>query len=151
MGVTSEMFIQMQDALVNDISRVENGEVHLLEATIELRKQKAFHEQMIENIKSFESENFNEIEVQAKEYQNEYKGSTFEFRNGRKTFDFKGIEEVEIAKDNAKEIEAKYKAAWEMKQKGLAPVDEDTGEVLQVPTVKYGKSVMVVKLPKNAN
>lgn len=148
MGATNEMFIQMQDALVNDLNKIKNGEVHLLQATIELRKQRVFHEEMIEEIKAFESENYNEIEAEAKEYQNEYGGASFEFRNGRKTFDFNGIEEIKEAKEHAKKVESKYKSAWEMKQKGLAPVDEETGEVLQVPTVKYGKSVMIVKLPK---
>lgn len=148
MGATSELFIQMQDKFINTCNNVENGNIELLEGVIEMRKQKAFHEQMIKDINAFEYENYNEIESSAKEHQNEFRGVKFEFRGGRKTFDFKGIEEVQIAKDNAKEIEQKYKTAWEMKQKGFAPVDEETGEILKLPNVKFGKSIMVVKLPK---
>lgn len=148
MGAISELYIQMQDEFINTCDNVENGNIELLEAVIEMRKQKAFHEQMIKDINEFEAQNYNDIENSAKDYQNEFRGVKFEFRGGRKTFDFKGIEEVQIAKDNAKEIEQKYKTAWEMKQKGFAPVDEETGEVLQIPIVKYGKSSMIVKLPK---
>lgn len=148
MGATSELFLQIQDEFVNTCDNVENGNTELLEAVIEMRKQRAFHEQMLKDISSFESEYLNEIENSAKEHQNEFKGAKFEFRAGRKTFDFSGIEEVKIAKQNAKEIESKYKTAWELNQKGTSALDEDTGEILQIPSVKYGKSSMVVKLPK---
>lgn len=148
MGATSELFIQMQDELVNTINQVESGDIEVLDAVIKMRKQKAFHEEMLKEIAHFENEKFNEIELEAKEYQNEFRGAKFEFRNGRKTFSFKGIDEVEKATKDLKSVKDKYQSAWEMKQKGLAPVDEDTGEVLQLPTVSYGKSSMVVKLPK---
>lgn len=148
MGATSELFIQMQDQLVNTINQVENGDIQVLDAVIEMRKQREFHEQMLKEISHFESENYNEIELEAKEHQNEFRGAKFEFRNGRKTFSFKGIEEVEKATKDLKSVKDKYQSAWEMKQKGLAPVDEETGEVLQIPTVSYGKSSMVIKLPK---
>lgn len=148
MGATSELFIQMQDQLVNTINQVENGDIQVLDAVIEMRKQREFHEQMLKEISHFESEKYNEIELEAKEHQNEFRGAKFEFRSGRKTFSFKGIDEVEKATEDLKTVKDKYQSAWEMKQKGLAPVDEDTGEVLQLPTVSYGKSSMVVKLPK---
>lgn len=148
MGATSELFIQMQDELVNTLDSVENGDINVLDAVIEFRKQKAFHEQMIKEINHFESENYNEIEISAKEHQNEFRGAKFEFRAGRKTFDFSEINEVVDAKKKAKEVEAKYKTAWQLNQKGTSALDEDTGEILQIPTVKYGKSSMVVKLPK---
>lgn len=148
MGGISELYIQMQDELINTCNEVENGNKEILDAIIELRKQKQFHEQILKEINTFESQYFTEIECTAKEHENEFKGVKFEFRAGRKTFDFKGIQEVEIAKQNAKEIEQKYKSAWDMKQKGMIPIDEDTGEVLPIPKVKYSKSSMIIKLPK---
>ncbi|WP_435416298.1 hypothetical protein [Polaribacter aestuariivivens] len=148
MGATSELFIQMQDELVNTCEQVENGDIEILDAVIEFRKQRSFHEQMLKEIGSFENQYFNEIENSAKEHQNEYRGAKFEFRAGRKNFDYSKIDEVVKAKENAKAVESKYKTAWDLSQKGTSALDEDTGEILQIPIVKYGKSTMVVKLPK---
>lgn len=147
MGVSKDLFISMQEALVDTIERTENGYINHLDAVIELRKQKSFHEEMLKSISEFESENYNEIELQAKDYDNKYKGVKFEFRNGRKTFDFSKIEEVKIADANLKEIKKKYQTAWDSVQKGITPVDDSTGEILQVPIMSQGKSVMVVKIP----
>lgn len=148
MGATSELFIQMQDELVNVCEQVENGDIEILDAVVQMRKQRSFHEEMLKEIGNFENQYFNEIENSAKEYQNEFRGAKFEFRGGRKTFDFKGIKEIETANTKLKDAKSKYQLAWEMNQKGQVSVDPDTGEVLQIPAVKYGKSSMVVKLPK---
>ncbi len=149
MGATKELFIQMQDELVNTCDAVENGDINVLDAVIELRKQKQFHEEMLKEIKNFETQYSDEIEQEATANQNEYRGATFEFRAGRKTFDFSKIKEVKIAKDNVKELEQKYKQAFEMKQKGMTAIDESTGEIItELPTVKYAKSSIIVKLPK---
>ncbi len=149
MSKTKELFIGMQDELINTFNAYENGDINVLDAVIYLREQKAFHEEMLKNIKDFESENQHEIELEANANQNEYKGAKFEFRAGRKTFDYSKIEEVATAKNNVKELEQKYKSAWENHQKGLVPVDAETGEILQLPEMKVGKSTMVVKMPKD--
>lgn len=147
MGATSELFIQMQDEFVNTCNAIEEGNLDLLDGVINLRKQRVFYEEMASNIKTFESQYQEEIQQKAQDFGNEYKGVKFEFRKGGKTFDYKGIEEWKIASTNLKEIEDKYKSAWENAQKGNMSVTED-GEVLQLPQVNYRKDSMIIKLPK---
>lgn len=147
MGATSEMFIQMQEEFMNTCENVDNGEISVLDAVIEMRNQRAMHEQMLKNFKNFEKEKADEIETEADAYGNKYKGATFEFRSGGKSFDYKGISEIDELENQLKEKKSLYKTAWENKQKGLLNVTED-GEELQLPKVKYRASSMIVKLPK---
>lgn len=137
---------QLKDKFLKIIEQVESGDINYLDATIEVRKMKLELNELLNNLNAFESEYYNEIEMEAQEYQNEYKGAKFEFRSGRKMFDFKGIDEVDKANQRLKEVKQKYQSAWENNQKGLAPIDAETGEILNLPIVKYGKSSVVVKL-----
>ncbi|HLV51088.1 MAG TPA: hypothetical protein VKY44_03940 [Flavobacterium sp.] len=148
MSANSELHIQLQDYLVYTEQRVDDGEMTYLDAVIAMREEKEFYESQLDIIKGWEENSKDEIEQEAAQYQNEYKGVKFEFRSGGKTFNFKGIKEIDEAKNNLKELESKYQAAWENKQKGLMSVTED-GEELQLPEVSYRKSSMIVKLPKS--
>lgn len=137
---------QLQDQFLKILEQVESGDINFLEAVIEVRKIKLGINSLLKDLDAFENEYYNEIQMEASEHQNEYKGAKFEFRNGRKMFDFKGIDEVEKANQELKAIKDKYQSAWENRQKGLVPIDEETGEILNLPVVKYGKSSLVVKL-----
>lgn len=147
MGRMSELHIQMQDELINQINLEENGECSVLDTIIYMRKERAFHEEMLNNIKKFETQKIDSIQTEAEQYQNEYKGAKFEFRSGGKTFDYSNIREVQEEEEKLKALKEKYKSAWEMKQKGFEPVTED-GEILELPIPKYRKDSMIVKLPK---
>lgn len=147
MGQSKELFMQIRENFVNACNAVDEGQEYLLDTVIQMREERAFYEEMLANIKSFEEEHYGEIETRASEYQNEYKGASFEFRNGRQTFDYSGISEYATAKQNLKNVENKYKAAWINSTKGLMPISDD-GEELPLPEVKYGKKVLVIKTPK---
>lgn len=117
-----------------------------LSAVIELRKEREHLENSLALIKEFEAENYDLIQNEAEKYQNQYKGFKFEFRNGRKTYDFKAIPEWQSAEKYKKEIEAKYKSMLEAKIKGAphANISED-GEELPLPEIKYSKSSLIIK------
>lgn len=68
-------------------------------------------------------------------------GFIFEKRQGRKMYSFKGIQEYEVAKNHVKEVEEKYK---KMLSSGIE-VDEETGEVVKLPTITYGSDMLIVK------
>lgn len=138
-------FYQIQDQFIRIAEKVESGNMMVLDAVIEFRKAKAFFESQLDLIKSFEEQYQSQIESEANAYQNEYKGAKFEFRSGGKIFNFKGISEIDTKESELKDLKAVYQAAWENKQKGLLAVTED-GEELQLPTVNYRKSSMIVKL-----
>ncbi len=147
MGRTKEIFTELRDDFINKCQLVEDGEECLLDTVIQMREDMAFYEEMIKNIKDFEAENYGEIETRANEYQNTYKGVDFEFRSGRRMFNYKGIPEWEEAKSKLKFVEDKYKAAWNNVSNGLMAVSED-GEELSLPDVTYGSKSVVIKKSK---
>lgn len=61
---------------------------------------------------------------------------------GRRSIDFSDIEEWQIAKDNLKEIEEKYKQVALSK---VSSLDENTGEVLKRPIITFSKSSIMIK------
>ena len=142
----SEFKNNLKDEIINICEDYKGGNIEILEAVLALRRLKTDCEAILKDISSFESEYYNEIELSSKEYNNQFRGARFEFRNGRKTFDFTKIAEIIRANKTLKDLKKKYQVAWEMKQKGIAPVDEETGEILQVPEMKQSKSSMIVKL-----
>jgi hypothetical protein len=71
-------------------------------------------------------------------------GIKFEMREGAKSFDFSGIAEIEQLENQLKQAKEKYKLAYFNNEQGIMSVSED-GEVLQLPTVKYNKSSLIVK------
>jgi hypothetical protein len=79
-------------------------------------------------------------------------GKNFERNNrkftlieGRKSFDFKNINEWIVAKENLVQIENKYKSVYENNKNGISSLNEETGEVLQAPIVTFSKSSITVK------
>lgn len=75
----------------------------------------------------------------------EHKGVWVERRNGRKVYDFKGIQEWNDLNDKRKEKEAIYKSAFDAYQKGKTMVDDETGEQIPIPAVSNNKDVLVIK------
>src|SRR5699024_9102473 len=123
------------------INQYREGEISLLDATIELREIRKAHEAEIEMIKAFEYDNLQEFE----QYKGEsYMGFEFTVVNGRKTYNFKEIPEWNEATAEVKKIEAQAKLAFDMFQStGSRPKTED-GEILPLPEINYGKSYLKV-------
>lgn len=71
-------------------------------------------------------------------------GISFELRDGAKNFDFKGIAEIDQLEQQLKDAKEKYKRAYFAKADGIMAVTDD-GEVLEVPTLKFNKSSLIVK------
>src|SRR5690606_19391766 len=96
----------------------------------------------IQRIKDFEYDNLQALDGHT------YKGFEFKAVNGRKTFDFKGIDEWVDAKKGVEKIEKKAKVAFEMYQTtGQKPLTED-GELLPLPEINYGKSYLKISKTK---
>lgn len=142
----NQIFVQLQDHLMNTIHQVKEGELSNLDAVIQLRENRKSLEDAISIIKEYENENLDQIAAEASEHKEGYKGYQFEFRNGRKMYSFKGIPDWEEAEKTKKEVEKKYKLMLEAKINGSvhANVTED-GEELPLPEISYGKSSLVVK------
>lgn len=144
MGYSKEIFQQLQEEFVAKCYQVEEGYLPILDAVLDFRAQRKECEAYIEAVKSFEQEHEEQIRTQIEYNEGIYKGARFEVRNGGRTFNYKGIKEWQIASENLKEIEEKYKQAFISKEKGLLPVDEN-GELLELPEVNYRKDSIIIK------
>lgn len=144
MGATKDLFIQIQDSIMNEINNYENGNSEILNTIISLRESQHFCDEISQNIKDFESENIEKIENSAKDYNWEFKGFSIKVIQERKTFDFSNIPEIKEKELDLKNTKTKYQTAWEQRQKDINSVD-DNGELLQVPEVKYSKSYLQMK------
>lgn len=132
--------------ITKTISDYYQGNTNLLDALISLEKEREILEAQLQRIKDFKQQNSEEIEIQAKEYKEGYKGFRFEVKSGRVTYDFKSIPEWSHKNKEIKELEKKYKAALNAKINGLkyANIDEDGAEMI-LPNVKYSKPSVIVK------
>jgi len=75
---------------------------------------------------------------------NEY-GYVFEMRNGGRVWDFKHLDEWQQANVKKKAIEEKYKTAFNAKANGFSGLNEETGEIIELPKVSYKSDSLIVK------
>lgn len=157
MGLSKEMFTQMQDEFIQIQNELENGEISRLDAFIEFRNAKTELEKILEFIKEFEHNNITEIALDASQYPDGYMGFRITEVNGRKSFDFKSIPSWQEAEKNKKQVEDKYKSAFEGVLKGtVQTVSEDNktywidtdGEINPLPEMNIGKSYLKVEKAK---
>jgi len=158
MGYNSELYIQIQDELINTINQVEEGEFSHLDALISFQQSKEQLEKSLEIIKNFQTDKMNEISDKASEYGGKYQGYEIKSVSGRKLFSFKGIEEYDQIENTKKQIEEKYKSAFDGFQKGTVTAEYDEGRaigwydpegVLQpFPELTVGKSYITVSKAK---
>ena len=154
MGKSKEMFLAIQDEMVNSIDRFENGEVSALDTLLYLRGFRDDAEQIVKDVKQFEDDNLEEIEREAVANSGSYNGFEIKKVNGRKTFSFKNIAEISELEKSKKDLETKYKQAFEGVQKGIVQTISDDGEVFwidengemkQFPDISYSRSYLTVK------
>jgi hypothetical protein len=128
-----------------------DGKIELLEALIRAEKERHNLEMELTFLKDFKQENSNDIKIQSDEFKDGYSGHLFEVRNGRKTYNFRGINEWETYNKAKQDCEKRYKSMLEAKINGAvhANISED-GEELKLPVISYGKPSVIVKEIVNA-
>lgn len=158
MGKSKEMFIKIQDEMVNAIDKYENGEVSVLDTLLYLRGFRDGAEQIIKDVKQFEDDNLEEIERESNSHGNNYNGFEIKKVNGRKTFSFKNIAEISELEKSKKDLETKYKQAFEGYQKGIVQATtennqtfwiDENGELKPFPSVYYSSSYITIKKQNN--
>lgn len=159
MGATKDLVVQLQEEMYENLNKhltTLDGtldplhNVGLLDGVLYAETLKSRLKAMLKTIDEFEQEHLTEITEKIQEYPDGYNGYTVQVRKGRTTYDFKNVPEwVELDRQK-KQCEGKYKAIIEAVNNGAiyANVDEN-GEELILPTVKTGKSSVIVK-PKKA-
>lgn len=146
MGLSKQLFMQMQEEFLNTCDEFENGNISALDCAVMFKKDNDYFEQLINERKSFLDENKHEIESESSQYGKEgYKGFIFIVQQ-RKNLDFKNIAEISNLKDKIKDIETKGKLALQLIEKGVEPLDVTTGELLPVPEVKVTSFIKIDKV-----
>lgn len=141
----STPFMEFRKNIKNVITRAKKGELSRLDAVIKLRENRRQMEAVLSDIKKYEDDELEEIAMDAANYPEGYKGYQFEYRNGRKLWNFKSIPEYNKYSEKLKEVQEAGIAAFELFQKtGSKPITED-GELLPMPELNYAKSSLVVK------
>lgn len=157
MGFNSELHIQIQEGLQNIANLVLEGELLHLDGLIEMRKHKQELEKSLETIKEFESIHLDAIARKAEEIGGKHKGFEISAVNGRKTYSFKGIPDWEKAEAEKKNVEAKFKSAFDAFQKNAIPTEtvdgvlhwvDGDGQLNPFPEMSIGKSYLTVKPAK---
>lgn len=158
MSKSSELFIQIQEELVNATNKAIEGEKSHLETLLYMREIRKQAETTIEIIKDYEDSNIQEIINEASKFQNSYGGFEIREVSGRKIYNFKGISEIEEKESEKKELEEKYKTAFIGFQKGTVQTTTDdegnrfwideNGELKPFPELNVGKSYLSVKKQK---
>jgi hypothetical protein len=139
-SLTTDSINVIQNQIDLVIRNVDLGFTNSLEAFACFRElEKRFNEAK----KQIDELAYNESE----KYDKTFKIGSYQFTRveGRKQFDFKNIDEWKVAKENLVQIEAKYKSVYENNKNGISSLNEQTGEVLQIPIVTFSKSSLSVK------
>lgn len=157
---SSELFLQIREELANTQNQVEEGELSNLDGLIIMRQAKEQAEKVLEDVKLFEDSRINEIANDAEQYRGKYNGYEIKSVNGKKTYSFKGIEEIESVSKQVVSLQDKYKNAFEGVIKGTVQtvVDRETGvkywvdadgQINPLPELNIGKSYITVKQVKD--
>ena len=138
----------MLETITKLIEDTDNGDLEILNTFVELREKKKTLEYLIDKIKDFEKRYITEIESQASDYPEGFKGHDIKLVSGRQTMSFKNLPEWNKAEENKKFIEGKYKAWFNVYQKtNERPMSED-GVIHDLPEVKYSASYFKVTQTK---
>lgn len=145
MGKNSELHIKIQDELFNISHQVEEGELSHIDGLIRMRENKYQLERSLEIIKDFEDRNIDNIP------EGEHQGYVIKRVDGRKMYSYKNIPEISEKENEIKQVQSKYKHAFEGFQKGVTLtetidgvlhwVDSD-GVLKPFPELSYGKSYL---------
>jgi hypothetical protein len=154
MGATKELFTQIREDLTKTEEECFNGELSNLDALIKMRKVKDECEIILQRIKDFENDRINEIGYEAEQYGGKYCGYEIKSINGRKIFNFKGIEEIEQKEIEVKNIKKQYEIAFDGILKGVVQTTEsegikywvdNNGDLKTIPELTIGKSYLTIK------
>jgi len=130
-------YINIERMFADTVQKVVDGELDALEV---YAKMKQFNNHLQDCIKAVQEEAIREAERYG-EKSFEHKGMSFEFREGRRTYDFKHIPEWVEEKNKLKEIEKRAKTAAHMNG---TFVDED-GAVVEPCIIKHSSPSLIVK------
>lgn len=129
-------FTALSNRFEYDVDQYENGNISALDLAVKFKNEMDIMSTQIENRKAWLDENKSTIAGESEGHgKSGYKGLIFTVQI-RSTPSYKNIDSWVKADELKKKIEAKAKLAMQLMEKGIDPVDAQTGELLPVPEVK---------------
>lgn len=123
------------DAFQYQAEQYENGEKSAADVWLEMKSEIDALQAQIDIREAWKKENQTAIADEFEKYGKAgYKGYTATIQN-RTTMNYKNIPAWQDAEQMKKEVEAKAKLAYQFRQKGMEPIDANTGELLPEPEV----------------
>ena len=139
-------FTALSNRFEYDIDQYVNGNISALDLAVKFKNEMDIMTIQIENRKAWLDEYKSTIAGESEGYgKSGYKGLIFTVQI-RSTPSYKNIDSWVKADDLKKQIEAKAKLALQLMEKGIEPVDAQTGELLPVPEVKISSFLKTDKL-----
>lgn len=137
MGINKELDrMYWEERFLNLADDYDCGNTSALEVAIEFRKDNEYFEQLMNMRKSWMEEYKDEIVDESEQYGRDgFNGYIFT-KQSKRTYDFNNVSEWIQTKQKLAEIEEKGKLALKLQEKGIEPVDAETGELLPIPQVK---------------
>lgn len=127
------------------IRSYNEGEITLIEATIELRQIRKAYEVDIQEIKNFENNNLEFYEA----YKDDsYNGYEFKVVNGGTTYDYSKNEKIKSYTQLIEEEKALAKTAYMHFQANGERLITEHGEEIDLPEIGYRKSYLKVTKSK---
>ena len=128
-------FTALSNRFEYDVDQYEAGNISAIDLAVKFKNEIDIMTAQIENRKSWLDEAKREIAGEADGYgESGYKGFVFTVQT-RSTNSYKNIDAWLNAEKTKKEIEAKAKLALQLIEKGIEPLDANTGELLPIPEV----------------
>lgn len=129
----------MKEIVLDLNDKVINGEMSALKAYILLKDLEKLTKDVL---KGLQDQAIDEAESYGKGEHDAY-GAKFQVRNGATRWDFKHIQEWKNKSADLKAYEESLKA---LAKSGHTGIDEETGEVLELPKQVFGATTLSIKL-----
>lgn len=139
-----ELYNFIEGQIKKNVENVNEGFASPLYTYIELKRILKDVEQAIKEI---QPEALKEAEMHGKG-ETMVAGALISVRAVGGRWNFKNVPEWAKQKSEIDRIESKYKALYKTKELGTIPVDEETGEILDLPEYSHGTDAIFVKFPK---
>lgn len=133
-------FEKLENQLLDLLDKAEAGELDTLETYANLKKLSGI---VSDAVKQLEEKALQEA---SKHDGNFIRGSfSFESRGGRKIWDFKPVKKWAELNNQIKQLEGSLKMAFEARQNDFSMVDEETGEIQELPNISFSKPSLIVR------
>lgn len=128
-------FTALSNRFEYDVDQYEAGNISALDLAVKFKNEIDVMVAQIVNRQSWLDEAKREIANEADQYGKAgYHGLVFTVQT-RTTYNFSKVQEVAKLKADIKELEEKGKLALKLIEKGIEPLDANTGELLPIPEV----------------